>query len=169
MPTRVFQVCLKPFRVFLAVAFLLSGPLLADPSPGAARLPELPEAKRDRFIQKYDLSKYDAEGLTAAVSLKDASLANFRIAGKQSPANVSFLRTRARVTYALGSLDPSLYDQGIELMKHAMELAPTDPKIPYNLGVMLKDRGEEDAASAMFEQALQLKPDYEEAKQAHEE
>ena len=47
MPTRVFQVCLKPFRVFLAAAFLLSGPLFAGPSPGAARLPELPRSYLD--------------------------------------------------------------------------------------------------------------------------
>ena len=36
-----------------------------------AELPELPDAKRDRFVQQYGLSKYDATVLTASRELAD--------------------------------------------------------------------------------------------------
>jgi tetratricopeptide (TPR) repeat protein len=110
----------------------------------------------------------DVEGLTTTIALKDASFMNFAIVGRQSPANVSFLRTRARVTYALGALDPTLSESGIDLMKRVTSVAPTDPKPFYTLGTMLEETGKTEEAKASYRRALDLKPDYGEAKKALE-
>ena len=37
----------------------------------AKTLPELPDAKRDRFMQEYGLSRYDAGALTASREMAD--------------------------------------------------------------------------------------------------
>ena len=49
-----------------------------------AAMPELPVAKRDRFIADYALSAYDARGLTASLDIADYFEAAVAVAGKAS-------------------------------------------------------------------------------------
>jgi aspartyl-tRNA(Asn)/glutamyl-tRNA(Gln) amidotransferase subunit B len=49
-----------------------------------AAMPELPVAKRDRFIRDYSLSAYDASALTASLDIADYYEATITIAGKES-------------------------------------------------------------------------------------
>jgi tetratricopeptide (TPR) repeat protein len=46
------------------------------------------------------------------------------------------------------------------------KLAPTDPKITYNLGVLASRRGEKNEAINWLEQTINLKPNYETARLA---
>ena len=83
-----------------------------------ARLPELPEAKRDRFIQEYDLSKYDAEVLTASRAMSEF----FETAVKQpvaagSPGGAEATSQRAKTVgnWCIGELPRLLNASNLEI------------------------------------------------------
>jgi O-antigen ligase len=56
---------------------------------------------------------------------------------KASPENVLYWKTRAKnyYVYYQMSLDKKILEQGIDALKEAGVLAPTDPKIPYSLAI----------------------------------
>jgi aspartyl-tRNA(Asn)/glutamyl-tRNA(Gln) amidotransferase subunit B len=54
-----------------------------------ATLPELPEAKRARFMADYGLSAYDAVGLTGSLDIADYYEAAVAAAGKENPAKIA--------------------------------------------------------------------------------
>jgi len=90
---------------------------------------------------------------------------------ERSPQNVFYYKTRAKVFYLLSLTsmhDPDLaanYSQeSIKALEVAGSLAPTDPVIPYTLASLLT---EQDLAKAiaLTKHALELKPDYNEAKE----
>jgi aspartyl-tRNA(Asn)/glutamyl-tRNA(Gln) amidotransferase subunit B len=54
-----------------------------------ATLPELPEAKRTRFISDYGLSAYDAGGLTGSLEIADFYEATVAAAGKANAAKIA--------------------------------------------------------------------------------
>ncbi len=54
-----------------------------------ARLPELPEARRDRFMAVYDLPRYDADLLTGAKSLADYFEAGVKAGGEVTPKEIA--------------------------------------------------------------------------------
>jgi Flp pilus assembly protein TadD len=51
-------------------------------------------------------------------------------------------------------------------MKAAITMAPTNPQLPYSLGTMLTKMGQEAEAAVYYNKAVELKPDYQEAKNA---
>jgi aspartyl-tRNA(Asn)/glutamyl-tRNA(Gln) amidotransferase subunit B len=65
-----------------------------------ARLPELPDAARERFERDYGLSTYDAEQLTAERALADY----FEAAVKAGAASDTHARAKAVANWALGDL-----------------------------------------------------------------
>ncbi len=89
------------------------------------------------------------------LDLKNDSLSNFEIVRKQSPYNLGFLRSQAKAMFILGDSR-----QALQLMKLAMEMAPTDPKLPYSLGMMLSKMGQDEEAAVYYNKAVELKPDY---------
>jgi tetratricopeptide (TPR) repeat protein len=99
------------------------------------------------------------------VKLKNESLQNFEIVARQNPYSLSFLKTASRIVYSLGVFDPTLFTRGIALSEKAMKLAPTNPSIPYTLGVMSEAMGKNDDVERFYRTALELKPDYTEAKE----
>ncbi|MEI6046069.1 MAG: Asp-tRNA(Asn)/Glu-tRNA(Gln) amidotransferase subunit GatB [Chloroflexota bacterium] len=71
-------------------------------------LPELPEARRDRFIQEYDLSLYEAELLTG--SRATADWFEESLGGEKTPQ-----RARATANWILNELFAHLKEKGAEL------------------------------------------------------
>ena len=104
-----------------------------------------------------DVRQGDSLSETIA-QLKDDSLANFGFVRSQSPYNLGFARSEARVMFLLGE-----EDRIVQLMKAAMEMAPTNPQLPYSLGAMLTKMGQEKEAAVYYKKAVELKPDYAEA------
>lgn len=111
------------------------------------------------------ISLQETEQKDLAEKLKQESLQNFDVVEKQGPYNLSFLKTESRVVFSLGVFDASLYDRGITLSKKAQQLAPTNPSIPYTIGVMLDAIEKRDETKQFYQQALELKPDYVEARE----
>ena len=76
------------------------------------------------------------------------------------PKNVSFWKTRTKVLYTLSELDPTLTNFSLEALAKAWELAPHDPKIAYNIGILYAKLGNNDQAVKTLEKTIELKPDY---------
>lgn len=82
-----------------------------------------------------------------------------------SPNNLSLWR-KAQSTYFELSLSDSKYlSLALNAGKITTELAPTDPAGYFNLGLIQKTAGQKNEARDAFSKALELKPDYTEAKE----
>ncbi len=76
------------------------------------------------------------------------------------PNNVVFLKTRARVLFALSEINPSLMDQALATIEQARKLAPTDAKLVYNEGLFYNQKGDTDSAIKYINDSIKLKPNY---------
>ncbi len=79
------------------------------------------------------------------------------------PNNVLFWKTRTRVLYSLSQLDPQYMPMTLQAIQKAHELAPTDAKIDYNLGLIYQQNGQLDNAVKALQETVKLKPDYHDA------
>ena len=84
-------------------------------------LPELPDAKRDRFIQAYDLSRYDACALTASRELADFFERTVEAAGGEG---------KLSANWVMGELSGLLNKEGRDIS--------ASPVSPERLGGMLQ-------------------------------
>lgn len=101
---------------------------------------------------------------TRAAELKDQSILFTENALTQSPANVSLWRTAIRTYYVLSIMDPQYEAKTIEVIDETIRRAPTDPKLYYNKALILSQQNKlEDAIKNML-LAIDLKPNYREAK-----
>lgn len=85
---------------------------------------------------------------------------------KISPKSLNVLKTRVRVFYTLSFIDPAYIKEAISTMMEAIVLAPTDPKLVYNLGLLYAKNGDSDLAIRTIEKAVELKPNYVDARNA---
>jgi len=98
--------------------------------------------------------------------LKKAALVNFKIVSGQSKYNLTFLRTQAQMEFLMREIDPELTNEALALAQKAIYLSPTDPRGYYLLGRMYGELDDKSKAEKFYRQALELKPDYEEARNA---
>lgn len=79
----------------------------------------------------------------------------------EHPNNVVFWKTKVRMLYTLSQLDPQTYlPSTLDALKKAQELAPTDPDVSYNLGVLYGQTGDFNKAIQTLQNTIKLKPDY---------
>lgn len=102
-----------------------------------ARLPELPDAKRERFIQEYGLSEYDARVLTAEKAVADY----FEECLKHYP------HPKEVSNWVMGELFRLLKSDGIEIEASKVS--------PVHLGDLLKLMGEGTISSSMAKEVLE--------------
>ncbi|OGH17251.1 MAG: hypothetical protein A3C30_01440 [Candidatus Levybacteria bacterium RIFCSPHIGHO2_02_FULL_40_18] len=95
----------------------------------------------------------------AAEFREEAERLSDAITGRH-PKNVIFLKTRARVFYALAQADPKYLDLAIDTVNQARKLAPTDAKLVYNLALFYNQKQDIDSAVRYFNEALKIKPNY---------
>jgi putative inorganic carbon (HCO3(-)) transporter len=76
------------------------------------------------------------------------------------PNNIVFLKTRARVAFALSEIDPASMDLAIATIERARKLAPTDAKLVYNEGLFYNQKGDQLRAIQYVSDAIKLKPNY---------
>jgi putative inorganic carbon (HCO3(-)) transporter len=87
---------------------------------------------------------------------------------KNHPNNVVFWKNRLRIFYSLATnSDPKnqtkYFEDAILSLKKSQELAPTDAKISYNLGLILGQTGNLQAGTKELQKTIQLKPNYTDA------
>jgi len=96
------------------------------------------------------------------------AVADSQKALKMNPYHINFYKNQARVFYYLAFYQLDYLKLGLETLKTAEELAPTDPKITYNIGLIYQTLDEKDKAEEYFKKTLELKPNYDAAKKALE-
>lgn len=83
------------------------------------------------------------------------------------PNNIIYWKNRLRILYSLGTSDrqneEKYLKEALRVLIKASELAPTDPKISYNLGLLLGQTGNLQEGIKILEKTTKLKPDYRDA------
>lgn len=100
---------------------------------------------------------------TTAGKLRDEAIATSDDLVTNHPKVVTYWKSRVRVFYSLAQVDPTYLNQALEAIIKASQLAPTDAKVWYNLGLMYDQTGQIDNAISTIEQTVKLKPDYHDA------
>lgn len=79
------------------------------------------------------------------------------------PNNVIYWKDRVRIFFTLAQLDPQYTLRALQAIQKAVELAPTDAKVHYNLGVIYGQTGNIDQGIKTLEETVALKPNYRDA------
>lgn len=90
------------------------------------------------------------------------------LAMKQSPKNLNYYRTRAKIYYNLARIDPIYLNDAEKILITASQMAPTDAKIIYNLGLVYYQKGDKQKSLETLQKAFKLRPPYHEVRQAIE-
>lgn len=103
---------------------------------------------------------------TAAQFINNAILLNTQVVTNH-PNNVVYWKNRVRLFYTLAQGDPTqqmaYYQEALKAIEKAHELAPTDAKISYNLGVLYGQTGDIQKGVEVLQQTITMKPDYRDA------
>lgn len=83
-----------------------------------------------------------------ASSLSDKAIA-------LSPHHPNYYKSAARTNILLAH-----YGRAAEILTAAAKISPTDPRLPYNLGLIYESLGKTDLAASAYQKALSLKPDF---------
>lgn len=108
---------------------------------------------------KQEQATLSAQLIDLAISSSDRSL-------KISPYNLNFWKNRTRLFYSLAEIEGKYTQQALESLLVANELAPTDAKIVYNLALVYAKLNQEETAIKTLEEAVNLKPNYDQARYA---
>ncbi len=111
--------------------------------------------------QKLSL-KFPSVNLSAQ-ELMSIAIENSNAAVEISPESLPFWKTRTKTLYQLTTIDPNLLARSLEAIQKAAELAPTDAKVHYNLGLLLAQNGQTKNAITALEDTAKMKPDYRDA------
>lgn len=82
---------------------------------------------------------------------------------KDYPNNIVFWKTRVRIFYILSEIDDQFLPDALLAIQKTNNLAPTDAKISYNLGLIYGQSNQKEKAVEILEQTVKLKPNYQEA------
>lgn len=129
------------------------------------RLP-LEPSYHDELSQSYAAlaaAAFEQQKATQAAEFATRAIDESDIAITKSPNNVNFYKTRTKVWYTLSALDPEYNGQAIESLRRAAYLSPNDPKIYYNLAILLGRQNQGDQAITLLQQTVRLKKNYRDA------
>jgi tetratricopeptide (TPR) repeat protein len=108
------------------------------------------------------------QAIKQAIAQKDSyiklAIENINKALQANPYNLNTYKTKAKVEIYLGSIDQSYYLSSLKTLAKANELAPTDPKIVYNMGLLYDHLGQTSQAELAFKKTLELKSNYDQAR-----
>ncbi len=121
--------------------------------------------QRSLTMARLALGMADQDATLAAQLANDADLSSQTML-QLNPRHVNFWKSRVRILLFLAAFDESFYNDTRSTLQQARELAPTDAKLVYNLGLVEQTLGNVETARALFEEALQLRPNYIEAQES---
>jgi putative inorganic carbon (HCO3(-)) transporter len=117
------------------------------------------------------LAAYSQQQTDLAAQFGKLSLEESDKALKISPKHLNFLKTRVKIYLKLAAIDASFYNDALTYLSEAHKLAPTDPKLVYNLGLIyyqLDPKTNKEKAREYLQQSLDMMPTYLDAKAALE-
>jgi len=95
--------------------------------------------------------------------LKDAVI-NINKAVSMNRYNLNLLKTKARTELILGTLDSKYNLDATQTLLKISELSPSDAANYFNIGLLYSQLNKKDEAKLAFQKAIDLKPDYQAAK-----
>jgi len=161
--TSLFLVLLFPLRLFLADLSFTRGKRLLESGHPAQAVPALVQARNLRpgepLFRSYLAEAYATSTPTDS-SLTTLALAESAQALTLNPWHLNYLKSATKVHLALAASNPQEYQAARTLLERARTLAPTDPKLAYNLGLVYSRLGDSPASIGAMQEALTLKQDY---------
>ena len=76
------------------------------------------------------------------------------------PRHPNYYKSQARALILLSSLDPRYLQIAADTLQKAIAISPTDPRIPYNLGIIYKYLNATPSSILYLQASLKLKPDF---------
>lgn len=116
----------------------------------------------------YALGLLEQKEATAAATLADAAINQGKDALDLSPRNVVVRKAFISSLINLSVFDQSLLISASDLVKSTITFAPTDPRLPFTLGKVYYRMGQDSQAISALEKAVELKPNYADARIALE-
>ncbi len=89
-----------------------------------------------------------------------STLDQLNLSKKLNPWHLNFYKSRAKALIDLAQIDPHFYTLAAQEIERARQLAPTDPKLAYNLGLIYSRLNQNQKAIQQIKDAIQLKKNY---------
>lgn len=106
---------------------------------------------------------YQQKDATTGARLRDEAISFSDSLTTAHPNVITYWKSRVKIFYTLSQIDPQYLSQALIAIEKAAQLAPTDAKVWYNLGLLYDQTGSLDKAIPTLEQTVKLKPDYRDA------
>ena len=106
------------------------------------------------------VAAFEGKNATQTAQLATLAIEENTKALKISPRNVNFYKTRTKVYYTLSALEPTFNAKAVEALEAALPLSPNDPKIYYNLAILVGREGNTEKAVQYLLKAKELKSNY---------
>lgn len=107
------------------------------------------------------LSLYVQNQATAAAELSSLAIQVSNKTLEQNNVHLNFYKSRAKILANLGKFNPQLLPVSADVMRHSIELSPTDPKLYFSLGLILNEQNMTQEALEYVEKSIELKSNYE--------
>lgn len=152
---------LYPLSLYLADTNYAKGKSYLDSGKPAIALPYLQKASRTR--PGLDLFHATLGEAYAQLGQKDLAIQEAELNKNLNPHHLNFYKSRAKIYLTLASLDTKYHSNAASELIKARSLAPTDPKLAYNLGLIFSRLNDLNLAEQNLKDAINLKPNYSEA------
>jgi len=149
---------LYPLTIFLADTNYAKGKAYLDAGKPAVALPYLQKSASNR--PGLDLYQATLGEAYSQLGQADSALTQLDLNKKLNPYHLNFYKSRAKIYLTLASIDAKYHSGALEELKRARELAPTDPKLAYNLGLVYTRLDDLSSGEEQLRQAIALKPNY---------
>lgn len=123
----------------------------------------LDELSLDDAILSVALVQQNKKVTDTATQLAQESVAISNNLTTTHPNIVTYWKTRVRIMYSLAQLNPQYMQDALSAIQKAAQLAPTDAKVSYNLGLILGQTGQLQQAVDTLQNTIKLKDDYRDA------
>lgn len=114
------------------------------------------------------LSKKDSSVENLGKLIKSA-IKNSQKSLEISPYHTIFYKNQAKVYYYLAFYDINYLKEALKTLSAVSKIAPTDPKIYYNIGLIYQTLNDDEQAKKYFKKTVDLKPNYQKARKSLEE
>jgi len=124
----------------------------------AEQLPQdiSPEQKQQAIQQLQQLQNQMAQ----------EAINNSDLVTSQNKVHLNYWKSKIKIFFYLANLDPKYQEKALQALQQAITLAPTDPKLYYNLSLLYSQMKQNDLAEEILIQTIDLKPNYEAARYA---
>jgi len=107
---------------------------------------------------------FEEKEATFSARYATAAIEESNTAFRLSPRNINIRKSRANLFSELSIIDETLLLESIKALEDIAKIAPTDAKVFYTLGSFYMRAGQNQKALESLQKALQLKPDYQKAR-----